>query len=279
MRERDVWQSMYWPWVTAWCDTVLDEGDLARLLDQGPQGAVVVSECVSSVDFLLTAGARPPELDLSQSARQQLHALRPESPDGLRASRFVMTVSYAGLVELLPYVESVALSEINRRTLVRHANSRYGVLDVALASHAISAIGYLGRVLAESGRGGALEACQLLHDMDTTGLHPSVERARLVGLGLLGDWQNILDRLTPDDPVLHAAADNIVAYWVPGPFTPLDHGLAEIARWIDQRLLEEAGIDPLVRSALEHVKAGLEARVGHYVAGRVNNDPLRVRNA
>jgi hypothetical protein len=282
LRERDVRQSMYWPWATVWCDTVLDEADLARLLDQGTEGALIVSECISSVDFLLTASAHPPELHLSQSARQQLHALRPESPDGLQASRFVMTVSYAGLVELLPYVESVALSEINRRTLARHANAQYGVLEVALASHAVSAIGYLGRVLAENGRGGALEACRLLHDMDTADLHPSVERARLVGLGLLGDWQNILERLTPDDPVLRDAAENIVAHWVPGPFTPSDQGPVEIARWIDQRLLEEAEIDPLVRSALEHVKAGLESRVGHYVAGRVNKAsgrPLRVGNA
>jgi hypothetical protein len=267
LRKRDVRPSMFWPWAKVWCDTVLDGGDLTLLLDQGEDGVAVVAEYMSSVDFLITASARPQELYFSPSARRQLHARRPASPDGPDASRFVLTASFAGMVELLPYVISVARSETNRTTLVEHANSGYGLLTVTLASHAVSAVGYLGRLSADNGRGDAFAAYRLLHDLDTSGLHPSLERARQVGLGFLGHWQTILERLTPNDPVHRDAAENIVAHWVPGPCTPLDQGPAEIARWIDRRLTERPDLDPWVRSVLERIKVGLEATVGQYVGG------------
>jgi hypothetical protein len=263
LQQRQVEQSMYWPWAQAWYDTTVDDTDVAELLRQGRDGAVVVAECLSSTDFLFTAGARPPELFLPNTARSQLHALRPGSPHGPEASRFTMTIACAGLVELMPYVQSVALSEQNRTTLIRYANSEYGVMDIALASHAVSAIGYLGRTLVDGHNGDGRHEYRFLRGLDTTGLHPSIRHARLVGLGFLGDWQHILDQLTAD-PVLRNAAENVVAHWLPGPFTPADQGPAEIAEWIGHRLTRP-GLDAPVRSTLERIKVGLESIAGHYV--------------
>ncbi|MFC0439949.1 hypothetical protein [Kutzneria buriramensis] len=262
LRQRNVRQSMCWPWAHAWCDITVDDTDIADLL-RDEQGGIA-AECLNITDFLLTACARPAELHVSPIARQQLHALRPASPHGPDASRFVLTVAHAGLVELLPYVESVASSAQNQATLLRHVNSAYGVLDIALASHAVSAIGYLGRVLADSRKADGQDEYRFLRGLDTTDLHPSIRQARLVGLGFLGDWQHILDELTAER-VLLDAAENIVAHWLPGPFTPSDQGPADIAEWISGRLAR-ADLDARVRSTLERIKVGLESIAGHYVS-------------
>jgi hypothetical protein len=102
---------------------------------------------------------------------------------------------------------------------------------------------------------GATSASQRAYDMlrsfDTRDHHPTVERGRLIGLAVLGDWPPILTGLTAGDPRLHTAAHNAIDLWTPGPYTPSwGREPAEIAGWIAARLSDPQLSETLPREAL-----------------------------
>ncbi|MDW5327504.1 hypothetical protein [Plantactinospora sp. KLBMP9567] len=146
------------------------------------------------------------------------------------------------------------------------SSTAYGSFEQSMLADVLARIGFLARRAHDAGdRDSALDAYALLTGVRTAGLHPSVERGRLVGLAVLGDWPAVLTRLGGDDPVLHSIARNAVEIWSPGPFTP--NGYREhidIARWLAARL-HRGGCEPAVRDTLLAVKGAVERQLGGYV--------------
>lgn len=269
MEERGISEAMYWPWSLAWHDAVVDDADLVQLLEQdGTGGHTVALRYLGGVEFLLSADARPPELRLSARARARLHAMRPVSPEGREAAEYVMAAAYAGLSGALDFITETALADANQRTVIRHSNTRHGVVEVTLADHAVSAIGYFGRLAREDKRhDAAAGAADTLLNLDTRGRPPSLERARLVGLGLLGKYEGLLLRLAPGDTVTHAAAANLIAQWEPVPWLNAEDRIARIGDVVTRQLASARSDPPVVREVLAGIKADLESRLGRYVPG------------
>ncbi|MGW3917758.1 hypothetical protein ACWEBX_40855, partial [Streptomyces sp. NPDC005070] len=173
--------------------------------------------------------------------------------------------------EAREFVTAVAGSAAAAATTVQYVHSGHGRIEVALSAHAITAVGWLGRLAGENHDQHAMEEAQAwLQHLDTTGRHPSLERARLVGLGLVGIWRPLLIGLVPDDQVLHEAAANIVLHWLPAPYpdgTAGDH--PGVGRWISNRLASGKVTDPQVREVLSALVTALGQRLGGYV-----HDPL-----
>jgi hypothetical protein len=131
----------------------------------------------------------------------------------------------------------------------------------------LSALGYLGKTAYKKDKAAAERAHTFLRQFNPAGGHPSVTRAKLVGLGYLGDWLPLLSALDTEDPILHSAARNTIELWVPGPFTPDGYRDPEqIANWVAGQL---ARPDPhptsTRRSTLSSIKEELQSRLGRYV--------------
>jgi hypothetical protein len=143
----------------------------------------------------------------------------------------------------------------------------YGVFEEPRTARILRIIGYLGRRAHDDGNyAAAADAYELLSAFSVAGVHPGIATARLVGLGYLGDWEPLLNGLSPTDNFAHLAAYNVVVKWTPGPYTPRwSEDLEAIARWIDRRLSMIRDMDPSVRSTLQEIKQGIETRLAHYV--------------
>ncbi|MFE5189859.1 hypothetical protein [Streptomyces sp. NPDC056628] len=263
--------SLYWPWATAWRESVPDRSEIdlfvqAPHLDDGE-----VLKLLSTTDVLLDAPPFDP-VPLSEERRNRLQQLQPSDPTSLDAHRFVMLAASTGLHQRLSFVREAARHTDNRSNIVLHSHPLHGVQPIAPAAHAIAAIGYLSlmaaKELAAAGQL-AFAAHKELTRMITTvdDAHLSLRRARLVGMGFLGDWMEILEGLEPEDPVMHHAARNIVMHWVPGPCSPHSdekNHLVDVARWISDRL-RQTGIPSPTRAALVQIRDTAETQLGRYV--------------
>jgi hypothetical protein len=145
---------------------------------------------------------------------------------------------------------------------------RYGAETVWQLGEVLTCVGYLGRQAHEAGdveRSG--RATSLLRAFDSNGQDRTVERGRLLGLALLGDWHPLLGALWSGDRPMHQAARNAVLLWRPGPFTP-EWGRDDeaVARHIGDRLAREgSALAPDVRSTLAEIKGLVERRLGSVV--------------
>jgi hypothetical protein len=149
-----------------------------------------------------------------------------------------------------------------------YGSLRYGAVEMPILAQIVTLVGYLARFSYDAGDSATAQlAHEYLTGLDTTGLHPSVERSRLVALGVLGDWLRILSRLEFGDPPLYVAAANTVKHWVPGPFTPSGYEDPDrIAEWVAAELSRrDANDNPDIRSTLADIKEGLEQQIGRYV--------------
>ncbi|MFI8306662.1 hypothetical protein ACIF80_25145 [Streptomyces sp. NPDC085927] len=282
VRGLDAAHAMRGTWAQTYYAADVDHDVLATLLERDDEdGHRLALDYMSGMDFLLTAVGRPQRLVLSQEARARVLAHRPAGWDGSAAAasdavadpaevlRFVQAVAYAGVLEAGPFVEAVARSERAARALVTFGHSHHGVVELALAAHAVTAVGWFGRLAGERQRLGAMrEARSWLRQMDTRGHHPSLERARLVGLGLLGDWLPVLHGLTPEDPILHEAATEVVLHWLPVPWDTSPPGDAQsTAVWITDRLASGEVTSTEVKDVLTGMVTALSRRLGRYIDG------------
>ncbi|MCX5173374.1 hypothetical protein OG616_35825 [Streptomyces antibioticus] len=276
LERHGVRQAMHGSWARTFYESEIDDDVLTHLLERPEDDSLEEAlGYMGAIDFLLTAGGRPDGLTLSPGARRRLLSRLPYDADEFGAPedvlRRVLAVSYAGLRGASGFVEAVAGSPVAAATPVRYVHSGHGVLEVALSAHAITAVGWFGRLAAERQDQRAMREAQTwLQHLDVVDGHPSLERARLVGLGLLGVWRPLLLGLVPGDPVLHEAAANVVLDWLPAPYptdTPTDH--ASVARWIGQRLAAGRVTDPEVREVLSTLVSALGQRLGSYV-----HDPM-----
>ena len=258
---------LHWPWSSTWRAALPDRAETAFFLDEHQDNSTAKLAALSSVDVLLDAPFAQPML-LSSAEREQLLSMQPDSPDGLPAHRFVLLAASAGLYEALPFVHKVAKSTDNIRDVVTHSTAAHGLVELSLAAHAITALGYLGRLaLLEDLTEDAKAAFNTLQQMarDTAGLHPSLERARLTGLGFWGEWQDILTALDPEDCVLARTASNIVAHWLPAPGVHQSEDcFGDIARWIANRL-QYVTLPARTHEVLTQIRDSTETRLGRYV--------------
>ncbi|MFC9280181.1 hypothetical protein [Streptomyces collinus] len=264
--------SLYWPWAPAWRDSVPDRSEI-DLFVQAPQlnEDSDVLKLLSTTDVLLDAPPFDP-VPLSEERRARLESLKPDDVTSLDAHRFVMLAASTGLHRMLSFVREAAKQPHNRTTTILHSHPLHGVQPVVPAAHAVAAIGYLSLLAAkEYPNAGHLaftahkELTRMIFTPDEP--HCSLRRARLIGMGFLGDWMEILEGLEPDDPVMHHAARNIVMHWVPGPCSPPtdeNDPLVGVARWISERL-RQTGIASPTRAALVQIRDTAETHLRRYV--------------
>jgi len=267
VREHGLRQARFWPWAATWREAMPDRTDTGLLLDDPDLDDADVLTLISTTDVLLDAPAfQPLTLDFDQ--RQRLLALEPGDPTGLAAHRYVLLAASAGLHESLGFVHEVAQHVANNTRTITHSHPVHGLVEVSMAAHAVSALGLLAKLALADGAVNSVRAemATLMRMAGTTqGRHPSLERARLVGLGFLGDWEELLASLPPDDPVMHQAARNITAHWLPGPLTQsAETYLADVARWIGATLRDQR-LPAGTRTVLAQIRDTAESTMRRYV--------------
>ncbi|MFF8727063.1 NACHT domain-containing protein [Streptomyces sp. NPDC015171] len=275
-------QAMKGAWAHTYYQAEIDNETLTALLEQGEDdGVQVAMDFMSGVDFLLDAAGRPDPLQLSPAAKQRILGRCPAlwaegGAEPVRAPvapaevvRYVQATAYAGVTEAADFAKAVATSGTAAETVIRLGHSRHGIVELAASAHAVAAVGWFGRLEGEQQRlEGVRAARDWLSRLDTGHGHPSLERARLVGLGMLGIWRPLLLGLTPDDPVLHDAASQVVLGWVPVPWrTAGPDDRPGIARWIRDRLASGEVTSPEVLAVLSSILSGLSRRLGRYLGG------------
>ncbi|MER5381762.1 hypothetical protein ABT040_15985 [Streptomyces sp. NPDC002688] len=261
-------EALHWPWCTTWRRAMPVRAEIGTFLKDCTDVETLAS-LLGSADVLLDA-PRTPRVFLSQAARKQLIALKPEECSGMRAYEFVLLAASAGLVEALPFVHRVATDSANLNSIVRHSHGIHGVQPVSAAAHALSAIGYLERLAAENPGQRSSQSMYLpeLRRMVTDGeeRHASVKRACNVGLAYWGEWRPLLLTLTlTNDPVLDKAAHNIVNHWLPGPHgSSAETVFAEVAHWISETL-NDPELPPDRRGVLGELRDVTENKLRRYV--------------
>lgn len=257
--------ALRWPWCSAWRQSIPDPSEVDSFL-QSTEDAEDALLVLSSVDVLLDAPAAVPQL-LTLDTQAALARLRPDHADGMPAHRFAMLAASAGLYDMIGFVTEVATSAANLRQTVTHAHSQHGLVEVCLAAPAITAIGYLTRVAWKDGQYPDVNRtyAQLVRlGMEQAGVHPSLERARLIGLGFLGAWQELLSSLTDDDPILARAAIGIISHHLPGPLTQEgDQCFAFIAKWIADQL-NTGRLPTTVQATLAEIRDDIHSRLESY---------------
>ena len=211
-------------------------------------------------------GRRPQHPDLVPDAVDMLERYEPTSL--AERLRYVKAGTAAGLVSALGPAREVALEPAAAEAMVTTTNRRYGFERVAALGEVLACIGYLGRRAFDTGHQPASQAAyEFLDGYPTAGRHATVERGRLVGLAVLGDWSPLLSALWTGDRPMHRAARNAVDLWTPGPYTP-NWGTEpeDIATWIGARVhAEGTRLPPDVRSTLCETKALIERNLGHII--------------
>ena len=207
---------------------------------------------------------------LAPDVRTRLGNLKPATPDGLAAHQFVLLAASAGLPDELRFVRQVASDEYNVQTVIRHSHGRHGLVEVTLAAHAVAATGYLGMLAALEDPD--LDVATVTHPLEelgrqTSDMHPSMERARLIALGYFGQLAPLLGALCArEDVILAHAVRNIVNHWLPGPRTSTgtDPYFTKVAETLAEKLRSKQ-LPPQTRALLTELRIGIEDRLGRYV--------------
>ncbi|WP_331732969.1 hypothetical protein OG592_42305 (plasmid) [Streptomyces avidinii] len=268
VRASGMQEARCWPWASTWREAVPDPLDTGIFLD----GADHLSDAellvlLGSFDVLLDA----PEFDpipLTFDQRERLLAIEVGDPTSLDAHRLVLLAASAGLHERLPFVRKVAENVSNTMRVINHSHPVHGLVQVSMAAHAVSAFGYLSALAVTDGAARNTRAAhRTLTQLaaSTDGMHASLERSRLIALGFLGDWEEVLDVLPADDPILHQAAINLTSrmFHDRDPDTAKIHA-AEVAEWIRDRLRDERP-PAVVRSVLTRIRHTAEFTMRRYV--------------
>ncbi|MEU0786888.1 hypothetical protein ABZ341_35640 [Streptomyces sp. NPDC006173] len=270
-------EALHWPWCTTWRLALPPRAEMPLFLaehrragvgwDEGPDPTLL--SLLGSADVLLDAPYVKP-VALAPELRKRLGDLKPSTTDGVAAHQFVLLAASAGLPDELRFVRQVAVDEYNVQTVIRHAHGRHGLVEVTLAAHAVTAIGYLGMLAAlEDPDLDVGVTTEMLQEMGrlTGDMHPSMERARLIALGYFGQLAPLLGALCArEDPILAEAVRNIVNHWLPGPRTSTgtDPYFSQVATTLAEELNSKQ-LPPQTRALLTELRIGIEDRLGRYV--------------
>jgi hypothetical protein len=272
-----VQEALHWPWCTTWRRALPPRAEIPLFLHeqshspawraQGLDASLLA--LLGSADVLLDAPYVKP-VSLTPSLSERLGDLKPATADGVAAHRFVLLAASVGLPDELDFVRQVAVDEYNVRTVIRHAHGHHGLVEVTLAAHAVTAIGYLGMLAAlEDPDLDVAPVIGFLEEMgrDTGDMHPSMERARLIALGYWGQLAPLLGALCArEDPILASAVRNIVNHWLPGPRTSTgkEPYFTKVAETLSEELQSKL-LPPQTRALLTELRTGIEDRLGRYV--------------
>nr|WP_269246484.1 hypothetical protein [Streptomyces aurantiacus] len=265
--------ALHWPWATTWRRALLPRAETGDFLTAHEESfAETIHDrrmltLLGSADVLLDAPAVKP-VALPLNARRQLLTLAARTnPSGVAGHRFVLLAASAGLYEELAFVQQAAFDPYNLSTVIRHSHGVHGSIEVRLAAHAISAIGYLTRLKAKDdpsykAKEDMDEVAQMHPEVITS--HPSLGRARIISLGY---WsvEPLLDALPSEDPILLAALKNIVHHWLPGSQEEADERRRDIASRL-LRATTEMPLTPQARGVLTELRLSIEDRLGRYVS-------------
>lgn len=270
-------EALHWPWCITWRKALPLRAEIHLFLKEHTQSTPLPDEepapalltLLGSVDVLLDAPYAKPVV-LQSEERKHLSALRPAEVNGVAAHKFVLLAASAGLTEELRFVGQVARDEYNVGTVIRHAHGRHGLVEVALAAHAVTATGYLGMLAARDDPDLDIETMTSPLEQlgrKTGDMHPSMERARLIALGYFGQLAPLLGALSAqEDPILADAVGNIVNHWLPGPRTSsgADAYFVNVARTLSEELHSKQ-LPHRTRALLTELRTGIEDRLGRYV--------------
>ncbi|MEU8096629.1 hypothetical protein [Streptomyces rubiginosohelvolus] len=270
-------EALHWPWCITWRKALPLRAEIHLFLKEHTQSTPLPDEepapalltLLGSVDVLLDAPYAKPVV-LQSEERKRLSALRPAEVKGVAAHKFVLLAASAGLTEELRFVGQVARDEYNVGTVIRHAHGRHGLVEVALAAHAVTATGYLGMLAARDDPDLDIETMTSPLEQlgrKTGDMHPSMERARLIALGYFGQLAPLLGALSAqEDPILADAVGNIVNHWLPGPRTSsgADAYFVNVARTLSEELHSKQ-LPHRTRALLTELRTGIEDRLGRYV--------------
>ncbi|MEU2389494.1 hypothetical protein [Streptomyces sp. NPDC007369] len=266
LRDRNMQQAMCWPWAAAWRDAIPDHLDSGLFLGRELGDADLLT-LMGTTDVLLDAPLFDP-IPLTFDQRERLVGIRVGDPTSLDAHRLVLLAASAGLHELVEFVRDVAMNVTNCSGTIMHSHPVHGRVEVSRAAHALSAYGYLSALAATEGE--VRNTRRVQRDLtqfaaSTAGMHPSMERARLIALGFLGDWEEILTALRPDDVIMQQAAVNLTARLLHGSDRSAALATAvDVAEWIRDRQREN-GLPAEVRAVLSHIRHAAEFTMRRYV--------------
>lgn len=249
-------------------------GAWAATLARGATDASVVDALLSSGDtvdrdlaldavadhgFLLLAGPAPTRSCGVAVGDDVLARLGTADADA--APRLVRAAAALGLVGALPVLCHMIARRDGADTAEPVTLGAFGVCEVSPFADLIAATGFLA-ARAGASHPDAVHAYQTVRELDTSGAHPSVAVGRLIALGLSGDWPPVLDALPGEDARLPVIARNVLAHWLPGPFTPASADASAAARQLTDRLATNDGLTPEARSHLYDLRLTLERRIG-----------------
>ncbi|GAA2331230.1 hypothetical protein OKJ48_33990 [Streptomyces kunmingensis] len=271
--------ALAWPWALAWRRSAPDHTESALFLDSPGLSTGEKRKLISTTDVLIDAPYFEP-VPLSATHSAALQGLKPRSTvTGIDAHRFVLIAASTGLHQQSDYVRQVAFHPDNEHHVIRHAHPLHGAVDTVVAAHALVALAYLTRLEVTEQPDAATKAYSLQYQLKEVtygaGAHESLHRARLIALGILGDWNTLMEQLDAEEPLLLHAVLNIVMHWLPGPCTPggpkprpgvvtEPEAIAAVAAWINDRL-RQPGIEAPARAALTHLRDSVETKLGRYV--------------
>ncbi|MFJ7218663.1 hypothetical protein [Amycolatopsis sp. NPDC098790] len=239
LRDRKTSARHHWSWVTMLAHTSPGPAELDILLSDRIE--VAVDELTKYA--LPLDGRGPEELRLSATAHDFVR-----TENGSDIGDRALAIAAAGLTEELPQVLQIAQNHEFVTVIETVSTGRYGIVEVAPLARVLAALGGLA---AKSGEPGTTH--HFLNSLDTTGLHPSVEGGRLVGLARLGDWEPLLLAAPGDGGPLDTASREAVTSWIPAPCTPAGlRGPASVALRL-LALLNEPGVMPGRRSLLQEL--------------------------
>jgi hypothetical protein len=242
-----------------------NDDEISDLLLADDKGRDLVIRGMSLVLYPNDAG----DLELINLSAPAVRALRRHEPRTV-AERidYVRACTAAGQAFCLDQALAVAHdpAAADLAELVTHL--RYGAETVHSLGEVLTCIGYLGKMsYQEDADDRSEEAHDFLRSFVTTDHDRTVERGRLLGLAILGDWSPLLSNLRSGDRPMHRGARNAIGLWRSGPFTPGwgrdDESVAErIGRWLARTDLD---LEPDVRSTLGEIKMLVERRLGRII--------------
>ncbi|MGW3326275.1 hypothetical protein [Streptomyces virginiae] len=267
VRASGMQEARRWPWASTWREAVPDPLDTGIFLDGTDLSDAELLVLLGTPDVLLDA----PEFDpipLTFDQRERLLEIEVGDPTSLDAHRLVLLAASAGLHERRPFVWQVAENVTNTMRMINHSHPVHGLVQVSMAAHAISAFGYLSALAVTDGAAKNTRAAhRTLTQLaaSTNGMHASLERSRLIALGFLGDWEEVLDALPANDPIMHQAAINLTSRMFHNPDTDTAKlHAAEVAEWIRDRFRDERP-PAVVRSVLTRIRHTAEFTLRRYV--------------
>lgn len=263
-------QPGYFPWTKVFDRLYPATEDYEMLLEKGGDDARAAVHWLFSKSVISLVGARTlSPTRLGDKSLKQFKKLAELEKSLVWQHYFVGAAAKIHATELLPWL--IALSEnpelIYRQ--IQYSHERFGEFSDCYLATVYRSIGYLSQVLVKEGKDAAFAIVHLENQFNS--ITPNTSRKVIVGLatalGYLGKWEPILLHLNPpvkDLPELwmHEAAENILRYWLPGTSRSSEEK-GRAGSWIGNHLRNNPGLDPEVRSVLEHIKEIIELELGY----------------